>query len=146
MKLPTLSQPLVSYALAAAVVAAGFAGGWTARGWREAKADLKAVRADAAAIEKETARRQIIGARYEQEREAVDQFYRALPYWWPRVVADRPDLEHVDIGPVGLCVWNRWNAGPGSVHTCAAGEGTDDVAGGQERGAAGPDGEPRGDR
>jgi hypothetical protein len=141
MTFPKFTPPIAGL-VAVVLIVSSFAAGWITRGWRDAKADLKTVQAQVRADAQETARRQSIGVRYEEERAAIDVHYRVLPDWWPRLVAQRPDLADVDIGPDGLCEWNRWNAGPAADFTCVAGEGQDGTAASTQREAARPHGEP----
>lgn len=104
----------VGYALllAAAIAAASFAAGWSVRGWREAKTDLKTVQQEAAATAQENQRRRAIALRHATDQQRIEDFYDRLPLWWPRVVAERPGLADCELGPDGLRAWNEWNAGP----------------------------------
>lgn len=104
----------VGYALllAAVIAAASFAAGWSVRGWREAKTDLKTAKQEAAATAQENQRRRAIALRHAEDQQRIEDFYDRLPLWWPRVVAERPGLADCELGPDGLRAWNEWNAGP----------------------------------
>ena len=98
--------------LAAAIAVASFAAGWSVRGWREARTDLKATQAAVKTIAAENTRRRAIGAQHARDQHTIENFYDQQPPWWPRVVAERPGLADCELGPDGLRAWNEWNAGP----------------------------------
>lgn len=132
----------VMYVGAAAVLAAViFGAGWVTRGWRDASNREGELRVQAQAQALEDQRRQGIAVTYTQQLTVVEANYAALPEWWTWFVAERPALDGVDIGPVGLCIWSAWNAAT-SPESCLSGQGAIDLAAPTEREVRGSDGEP----
>ena len=120
----------------------GFGAGWKVHGWRVAKQELRATQAEIRVVERESVRRRAISVKHAEQQREIEEFYADLPEWWRRIVDERPGLRDVELGPVGLCLWNAANAGPaGGDRSCAAAEGGT-VATGGERPAAGSDQEP----
>jgi hypothetical protein len=125
-----------------AAFALGFVGGWQVHGWRAAKVELRATKAQLRDVARETKRRHAIGLQHAQDQRDIEVFYEQLPDWWRTFVAERPALADAELGPDGVCIWNRWNAGPGGGdRPCIAGEGAA-AAGSEERPLPGSGGQP----
>lgn len=128
--------------VAALALAVGFVAGWQVHGWRTAKAELSATKADLRSVARETQRRRVIGAEHARAQREIEVFYDQLPDWWRTFVAERPALADAELGPDGLCIWNAWNAGPtGGDRPCVADQGGA-AAGGEERPLPGLGGQP----
>ena len=148
-KVVALSRAITLSAWVAAIaLSLGFFTGWRVHAWRDASAELRAVKFANVRNGAATTYQREVGARYEQRRAAREEAFREHEPAREAFLASRPDLRDVDIGADGLCLWVAANRGlrPAEAGCRVAGADAALAPGTLVEPAAGSPGEPHGER
>lgn len=127
-------------------VGLGFGAAWRIYGWKEAATDLVVERAATAVRTKEETRQRAVGARHASKAEVIERTFEEIEHATSDLVAARPELRSIDLGPDVLCVWRAANAGRSTAEArCGPAAAVPAAAGAEGREGIDAVGEPRPD-